>query len=265
SPRKPLGTSCTDTSSAAALAGSACLLLASLLRVGSQEQLLQYPLLQQPEQMQALLQQLLEDRAAAVQAAALQAYKHLVRQSKGQQQQLTVCWGLLPTVHAAVTTAATAAAQGAGDWKPIGEALVAAKWLCRMSAQFLHPPNTATAASAAAQICELAFAHLFSTNPVAEQLLLQLLRVRAGSGGVTEAAANSLLADLEGCSSSSTLTGRRLQQLGDYFFRVLLRVHAEAAAAQDAEGFDSSAEDAAPASALQLEAELAEENWELVV
>ncbi|CDJ43960.1 hypothetical protein, conserved, partial [Eimeria tenella] len=60
---------------------SACLVLANLLRTGSQEQLLQLPLLQQPQQLQQLLQQLLEDRAPPVQSAALQVYRHLVRHS----------------------------------------------------------------------------------------------------------------------------------------------------------------------------------------
>ncbi|CDJ50175.1 hypothetical protein, conserved [Eimeria brunetti] len=58
---------------------SACLVLASLLQCGSEEQLQQYPLLQQPQQLQQLLQQLLEDRSAAVQAGALQAEQLLLQ------------------------------------------------------------------------------------------------------------------------------------------------------------------------------------------
>ncbi|CDJ37560.1 hypothetical protein, conserved, partial [Eimeria tenella] len=245
---------------------SACLVLANLLRTGSQEQLLQLPLLQQPQQLQQLLQQLLEDRAPPVQSAALQVYRHLVRHSKGQQQLVDVCWELLPAVHAAAAAAAAAASHGAGEWVPASDALIAAKRLCRASAPLLLSPPAAAAAAAAktTQISDLAFGHLYSTNPAvklqAEQLLLQLLRIRAGSSGVTEEAANALLSELE--SSSSSLTGRRLQQLGDYLFRVLLRVHADAAAA--AEAAESDAEDAAPAAA-ELEPDLVEDNWEAVL
>ena len=103
----------------------------------------------------------------------------------------------------------------------------------------------------------------------AEQLLLQLLRSRAGTGGVTEAAANALLSDIETCGSNSSLTGRRLQQLGDYLFRVLLRVHADAAAAAAAAGeeevADSETEDAAPASPAELEPDLRDDNWETLL
>ncbi|CDJ66239.1 hypothetical protein, conserved [Eimeria necatrix] len=261
---EPPGSECTYTSDAAAASGSACLVLANLLQTGSQEQLLQFPLLQQPQQLQQLLQQLLEDRAPPVQAAALQVYRHLVRHSKGQQQLVTVCWELLPAVHAAAAAAAAAASHGAGEWVPASDALAAAKRLCRASAPLLLSPPAAAAAAAAkaAQITDLAFGHLYSANPAAEQLLLQLLRIRAGSSGVTEEAANTLLSELE--SSSSSMTGRRLQQLGDYLFRVLLRVHADAAAAAAAEAAESDAEDAAPAAA-ELEPDLVEDNWEAVL
>ena len=81
-----------------------------------------------------------------------------------------------------------------------------------------------------------------------------------------ESTANELLSEVESCSSNP-ITGRRLQQLGDYLFRVLLRVHADAAAAEaaDGEGWGSEAEDAAPATAAELEPELAVDNWEIVL
>ncbi|KAL8447416.1 hypothetical protein Emed_004370 [Eimeria media] len=270
---------------------NACLVLASLLRSGRPDQLLQCPLLQQQEQLQQLLQQLLEDRAPSVQAAALQVYRQLVRQAKGHPQLLNACWALLPVARAAATAAATAAAQGAGDWAPVTDALVAAKRLCRASAHVLVSPPAAAAAAtaasnnslaAAAAVCAAAAAaavaaaagaaaaaaainelRLLLLLPLllqAEQLMLQLLRSRAGGGVVTAAVANSLLSDLESLETKSSLSGRPLQQLGDYIFRVLLRVYAEAAAATGEGEGDSEAEETAPATAADLEPELKDDN-----
>ena len=75
---------------------------------------------------------------------------------------------------------------------------------------------------------------------------------------MTEEEANALLNDVENSSSSSNITGRRLQQLGDYLFRVLLRVHADAAAAEAADSGDEAA-----FAALADEPELIDDNWEV--
>ncbi|CDJ58657.1 hypothetical protein, conserved [Eimeria maxima] len=116
------------------------------------------------------------------------------------------------------------------------------------------------AAAAVAAVAAVAAAVCRGKQEVlkAEQLLLQLLRSRAGSKGVTEDEANDLLTDVENSSSSSSssLTGRRLQQLGDYLFRVLLRVHADAAAAAE-----ESEEEAMAAAADQPD--ILDDDWEV--
>lgn len=86
---------------------------------------------------------------------------------RGSPELLSICRNLMPAILSAVSSAAGEASTGVGSWRPVSDALVAARRLSASCTPALNaPPGKSNALPwFTAQICELAFSQLFAVNP----------------------------------------------------------------------------------------------------